>query len=155
MNPFLTVVALDKAVLGVVGEGLVADSTEVPILLQLMTRLAHSMTHPSVVLIPEALIPQLDVGESLLAADAGDAVIAEPGLLRDVREGRVQAVHVHGLVTHVADYYLVLLIVESTALALLAFGALPRLSLHEVHIEWRLITITVKHSAALAALNDG
>ena len=69
---------------------------------------------------PEAFTPQRYAGELSLTFYALYAEVAEPGLLRDLRQGRVQAIDMHGFVTHVTYYDLILFIVAVAYRALFA-----------------------------------
>ena len=60
---------------------------------------------------PERLTLERDPGEFGLTLDAFNAEVTEPGLLRDLRERRVQAIDVHRFVTHITDYDLIFFIV--------------------------------------------
>jgi len=60
---------------------------------------------------PERLTLERDAWEFGLALDAFDAEVTEPGLLRDLRERRVQAIDMHRFVTHITDYDLIFFIV--------------------------------------------
>lgn len=96
---------------------------------------------------------RLNVGKGLLARDTRDALLAEPALLRNGRQGRIQAMNVNRLIAHIANYDLFLFVVELTDVAAFAVRALPRALLDEVGVEGRLVTVTVIDLRAPATLN--
>lgn len=121
MDPLLADVARHEVIVGVLVVGLLAYLAEVPLQDQKIALLADSLDP----LVPEPLVLVSNVAQVLSAGEAVDAVLAKPVVLGDRGERRLQAVDVERLVAHVADNYLLLLVIQETALARLAVGTLP------------------------------
>lgn len=72
------------------------------------------------VCLPQTLTLQRNARELSLTLDALDAEVAEPGLLGDLRQRRVQAIDVHRFVTHITYYDLIFFIITVAYCALFA-----------------------------------
>jgi hypothetical protein len=127
--------------------------TEVALLLQLMTRVTKPQDFSFSGRAPMTFFFRFDVGKGMLTRDTRDAILAEPALLRNGRQRRIQAMNVNRLIAHIANYDLFLFVVELTDVAAFAVRALPRALLDEVGVERRLVTVTVIDSRASATLN--
>jgi hypothetical protein len=70
--------------------------------------------------LPETFTLERDTRELSLTFKALDAEVAEPGLLGDLGQRGVQAIDVHGFVTHITYYDLIFFIVTMAYCALFA-----------------------------------
>ena len=104
---------------------------EVALLHLVMTVLAYAID----AFIPQTLSFLLKGAEKLVTRDTVHTVLAEPIVLRDLRQRWRQTVDMDGFVTHIANDDLVFIIIHVAYVAGLTISTFPRESLHKLHIQ--------------------